>query len=247
VEIYNGDIQMSRFKVMQLCAVILTIAVLPSAAYANAHCWCRLGSPSSPYKDFGALATFGGQSGHDSFCHDLCSQTVTNYMANQSNYNAICNAAHWGSLAAYSCVGTRPWSNAWTATCNSPNVPAPGALSFYNYGATDLTIKINNVSVPVNNNTQQITQIASTPNFTTFFLVDPLHFHWQSWTFTAQLYRDNVLVEVFSKKSPWGSALNAVTIFTQQPNWFVYGHVWKIVWTYAGPNQPNGASSYFIP
>src|ERR1700724_3604191 len=116
---------MFRFKVMRLCAVILAMAVLPSAAHATAHCWCRLGSPSSPYKDFGALTSFGGQTGHDGLCHDICSQTVTSYMSNPSNYNAICSAANWGSLAAYSCVGTRPWAAAWTATCNSPNVPAP--------------------------------------------------------------------------------------------------------------------------
>jgi hypothetical protein len=240
---------MSRFKVMQLCTVILAIAVLPSSAYARASCWCRLGSPSSPYKDFGALTTFGGQTGHDGLCRDLCSQTVTSFMANPSNHSAICNAAHGGSLAAYSCVGTRPWTDAWSASCSSASVPTPGVLTFENYNQKDITIKINDVFVLANNNTQPNTQIASTPKFTTFFLADPLSWHVQSWTYTAQLYRDNVLVEVFSLKTPaltGGSGYAAVTTFTQQPNTFVHGHVWKIAWTYAGPDHTNGASSYSI-
>jgi hypothetical protein len=236
---------MSRFKVMLLCAVTSAMVVLPSAAYAKASCWCRLGPTSSPYKDFGALATFGGQSGHDSLCHDLCSQTVTSWMANTSNYNTVCQAANWGSVAAYSSVGTRPWTTAWTATCHSPNSPAAGYLTISNFTPSpSLTVEINDVFIPVNNNTQQTIQIASTPLFTTFVLVVPLSFHVQSWTFTAQLYRDNGLVETLSRKSPTVSSYYAVATFTQQPNTFVHGHVWKIVWTYHGN---NGVSSYSIP
>ena len=236
---------MGRFKGMILCAVTLAATALPSTAYARASCWCRLGSPSSPYKDFGAIETWGGQSGHDSTCSDLCSQTVTSWMANPSNYSTVCQKANWGSLAAYSSVGTRAWIAAWTTTCNSPNKPASGALGFTGVTTTtDLSIKINDDYVVVNNNTQPIKHITDAHDFTTFVLVVPLGIHLQSWTFTSQLYRDNVLVEVFSKKTPIASGNYAITTFTQQPNSFVHGHVWKIVWTY---HNKNGASSYTIP
>jgi len=99
----------------------------------------------------------------------------------------------------------------------------------------------------MNNNTQPYTPIASTPLFTTFELIDPFSWHWQQWTYTAQLWRDSQLIEVLTQKSPFGSSLSADAKFTQQPNAFVQGHVWKIVWTYAGPNHTNGASSYSIP
>ncbi len=238
---------MYRFKMMLWCAVTFAVAVLPSAAYAKASCWCRLGPTSSPYKDFGAIASFGGQTGHDSICHDLCSQTVASWMGNASNYNNVCQAAHWGSIAAYSCVGTRPWSTAWTMTCHSTTLPAAGSLSFIQPLYPDAAIRINNALVAVNNNTQQHTQITSTPLFTTFELIDNLSYHTQQWTYTAQLYRDNVLVEVLTKKSPFGSSLTADAKFTQQPNAFVHGHTWKIAWTYAGPKHASGASSYSIP
>jgi hypothetical protein len=241
---------MFRFPIFRLiafllCAMTLALAA-PSAALAKASCWCRLGPVSSPYKDFGAIATWGGQSGHDSTCHDLCSQTVTGWMATAANKSAVCQAANGGSLAAYSCVGTRPWGNAWTGLCPAGNTPAPGALAIYDAGYTSRTMKINNVMVPVNANTQPNTVIMNTPLFTTFFFVDPLNFHVQSWTYTAKLYRDNVLVETLVRKSPTVSKFNAVATFTQQPNAFVHGHVWKIEWSYAGPNQANGATSYSI-
>jgi len=240
----NGGSPMFRFKAILLCIVALAL-VAPSAAYANAHCWCRLGPTSSPYKDFGAIATYGTQIGHDSGCSSLCSQAASGYMA--SNQSAVCQAANFGSVAAYSCVGTRPWTTAWTQTCPAANTPLGGFLTFYNAGFTSKTVRINNTDIPLNSNAQQYTQITSTPLFTTFFFANPLNYHTQSWTYTAQLYRDNQLVETLTRKSPAVSALNAVATFTQQPNGFVHGHVWKIVWTYAGPNQPNGATSYTIP
>src|SRR6202023_3258415 len=111
----------------------------------------------------------------------------------------------------------------WTTTCLSPNSPAPGYLTISLSTPTQyLNILINNSYVLMNNNTQQNTQIASTPQFTTFVLVVPLGYHTQSWTFTAQLYRDNVLVETLSRKSPTFSAFFAVATFTQQPNTIVH-------------------------
>lgn len=235
---------MFRFGQIFFCIIALTL-VAPSAVHANAHCWCRLGPTSSPYKDFGAIATYNTQSGHDGGCSSLCSQTVTGYMA--SNQAAICQAANFGSVAAYSCVGTRPWQTAWTQTCPAAGAPVGGSLSFYNAGFTDKTVRINSVDVPMNPNTQPNTPISVTPKFTTFFFANPLNFHMQSWTYTVQLYRGNQLVETLSRKSPAVSQLNAVATFTQQPNNFVHGNVWRISWTYGGPNQPSGSTSYSIP
>lgn len=235
----------SRSKLILLCAVTWIVALQPSAAYASANCWCRLGPTSSPYHDFGSIQTWGGQSGHDSTCRDLCSQTVAAWMTNSSNYNAACQAGNWGSLAAYSCVGTRPWSTAWTLTCQPPGSPAAGYLTISNVTpSSSLTALINNTAVPVNNNAQPYTPIVPTPTFTTFGLVVPLGYHTQSWTFTAQLLHNNVLVETLSRKSPTFSSYYAVATFTQQPNAIVHGGVWKIVWTY---HNNNGATSYWIP
>ena len=95
----------------------------------------------------------------------------------------------------------------------------------------------------MNSDTHPDTIISSTPNFTKFYLVIPLAFHRQKWTFTSRLYRDGQLIETWSKKSPMLSQYDAVTTFTEQPNDFVRGHIWKLEWTY---HNNNGATSYKI-
>ena len=237
---------MHRYKMILLCTVTIVLAA-PSTAYAAANCWCRLGPVSSPYKDFGSVATYNTQIGHDSGCKSTCSTTVGGWMGNPTNQATVCQAANFGSLAASSSVGTRPWQSAWTSTCPAANTPLGGLLTFWNAGFTNKEMRINNVSVPLNAGAPQNTPISNTPLFSTFYFVNPLNFHAQSWTYTVQLFRDNVLVETLTRKSPAVSKLNAEARFTQQPNAFVHGHVWKIVWTYAGPNQANGSTSYMIP
>lgn len=237
---------MHRFQIILFCALTLVLAA-PSTAYANAHCWCRLGPISSPYKDFGSVATYNTQIGHDTGCKSTCSATASGWMATPSNQATVCQAANFGSLAASSSVGSRPWLSAWTSTCPASGTPLGGSLIFWNAGFTQKTFRINNVSQTLNNGTPQNTPIVSTPAFTTFFFVNPLNYHTQSWTYTVNLYRDNVLVETLTRMSPAISQLNAVANFTQQPNAFVHGRVWKVTWTYAGPNQANGSTSYMIP
>lgn len=236
---------MFRFSQIFLC-IVLTIFV-PSAAYANAHCWCRLGPTGSPYKDFGAIATFSGQSGHDNYCSGLCQGKASQYMA--SNQAAVCQAANYGTVVASSCVGTHPWQTAWTQTCPSGNNPAPGGLNFDSITAHPGAIQkveINGSNVGINANTQSSTIIPATPKFTKFVFTNPINFHAQSWTYTVKLYRDNQLVETLSGKSPAVSQTIAVATFTEQPNNFVHGHGWKIDWAYAGPNQANGTTSYAV-
>ena len=65
-----------------LLVVALSICCLPSLANAKAHCFCKLGPPSAPIKDFGQIATYNTQNGHDSSCSSLCNATIDSYMNN---------------------------------------------------------------------------------------------------------------------------------------------------------------------
>lgn len=183
-----------------------------------------------------------------------------------ANSGNVCNPpamAFYTTTGSYTIAGLQPqtpykikthWrtqNSAWkeittrTVTTNPSPGAAAGYLTIYNTPATSVGITINAMYVVVNNDSQHNTgQLPITPQFTTFVLVVPLGFHWQSWTFTAKLYRDNTLVDTLSGKSPWGSSYDAVATFAQQPNAFVHGHVWKIVWAF---RNKNGTSSYSIP
>jgi hypothetical protein len=112
----------------------------------------------------------------------------------------VCNASNGVSIVVYWAVGTRAYQAGTTYTCPQTN-PAPthGWIVFGTTSTTARDIYVNNVYVDLQNPPTNLTVPLTTP-FTTFKLDDILKWHAQAWTYDGTLYRDNVLVEQFSKK-----------------------------------------------
>jgi len=232
-----------------LLVVALSICCLPSAAYAKAHCFCKLGPPSAPIKDFGEIDTYKTQIGHDSECRNLCNTKVDSHLSDAANLASACSSANGVSIVAYSAVGTKAYQAGKTYTCAQISTgPTAGRIVFGLFtGTTSRSLKVNNVYVNLMSTPQTFVQVPLQTPFTTFQLDDILKWHGQAWTYDATLYRDGVLVEKFSKKSPALFAGTVLVEFTGQPNNSVHGHTWKVEWHYSGNQFTNGSVSFFIP
>jgi hypothetical protein len=168
-------------------------------------------------------------------------------MNTPSNYTSACNAANGATIVTYSAVGTKPYKTGKTYTCPQTNPGAtPGSIVFN--GAqliTQRAVYVNDLSVyPI---PWIFTIPVKTTAFTTFKLDDRLNLHVQKWTYDATLYRDNVLVEQLSGKSPAPYSGDVMVKFTAQPDSFVHGHTWKVQWHYSGGQFTNGSTSFYIP
>ncbi len=125
-------------------------------------------------------------------------------------------------------------------------MPTPGSIVFTTAPIYSRAVYVNGIGVNPYAPPWSLTVPLQTP-FTTFRLDDLLSFHMQQWTYDATLYRDNVLVEQFSKKSPVASSGGVQVFFTGQPNSSVHGHNWKVQWHYSGGGFTNGSVSFYIP
>lgn len=239
-------VSFTRKKTLEIAACLL--CCLPAAAYSNAHCFCKLGPPGSPIKDFGQIKAYATQIGHDSDCSSACIDAADTYMNDAGNRVSACNKAHGTSIVTYSAVGTKPYQGGKTYTCPQSNTtPSPGSIKFSPAFQYTRTLEVNGVGVNLfaPSGSQVIVPI-QTP-FTTFKLVDYVTFHVQAWTYEATLYRDNVLVEKFSGKSAPASSQTIAVYFSGQPNSAVHGHTWKVEWHYFGNNFSNGSVTFLIP
>jgi hypothetical protein len=239
-------VSFTRKKTLEIAACLL--CCLPAAAYSNAHCFCKLGPPGSPIKDFGQIKAYATQIGHDSDCSSACIDAADTYMNDAGNRVSACNKAHGTSIVTYSAVGTKSYQGGKTYTCpQTTTSPAAGSIKFVPAYQYVRTLEVNgktvnlyalpgsNVTVPING------------PFTTFKLIDYLTGHVQAWTYEASLYRDNAVVEKLSGKSSVASSQNVSVDFTGQPNSSVHGHTWKVEWHYFGNNFSNGSVTFLIP
>jgi hypothetical protein len=237
-------------KIIRIVVSALVLIGVPAGPLlAKAHCFCKIGPVSSPYADLGAIGTYGVQIGHDDECRSLCNDTANQYMSDPASKAAVCKQAGNSAFAAYSAVGTRPYQAGQTFTCpqTSPQ-PRPGSIRFPLSPGTIRVLNVNNI--PVNAYPPGPLKPVIVPYagyYTTFSLSDYLQFHFQSWTYTARLYRDGILIEQFSKPAGVGYIGVVQVTFTGQPNAFVHGHTWKVEWEFAGSGFVNGSVSFFIP
>jgi hypothetical protein len=231
-----------------LLVVAFAICCLPSTAHAKAHCFCKLGPPASPIKDFGEIQSYNTQNGHDSSCSNLCDATTKSYMNDSGNRASACSITNGTTIVAYSAVGTKPYRAGMTYTCPTTNSgPAAGSIHFPpSLPGTARRVWVNDEGVDPFGQILPV-KVPTQTAYTTFKLEDKLEFHVQKWTYDATLYRDNVLVERLSGKSPPASANSVAVTFTGQPNSAVHGHTWKVAWHYNGKNFDNGSVSFFIP
>jgi hypothetical protein len=221
---------------------------LPSAAWANAHCFCKLGPAGSPIKDFGQIATYNTQIGHDSDCSNACIDAADSYMNDAGNRVSACTKAHGTSIVTYSAVGTRSYQAGKTYTCPQTNPSAsPGSIKFLPSSQYHRSLEVNGVGVNINGLSGSNVTVPINTAFTTFKLTDYLTGHVQAWTYEGTLYRDNAVVEKFSGKSSVASSQNVFVVFTGQPNSSVHGHTWKVEWHYFGSNFSNGSVTFFVP
>lgn len=236
------------YKRLLLCIVLAFVCFRVDIAYAKAHCFCKLGPVGSPFYNFGEIATYNTQIGRDEICKTACNAKAAAYMANSASQTAVCAAAKGGNVVSYSAVGTRSYLVGNSITCPSSPGGTAGKISFgppLPLAVYGLSMTVNNVKV-VPGQTQLLVPMKG--NFTSFTLDEDLAFHTQQWTYDAFLYRDDVKVEALTKKSPLAFAGHVFVRFTDQPNSFVHGHTWKIVYHYAGrPKYQNGSATFYIP
>ena len=192
--------------------------------------------------------SYNTQNGHDSSCSNLCDATINSYMNNSSNRASACSIANGTTIVAYAAVGTKPYRAGMTYTCPTTNSgPMAGSIRFPPLLPSAVRkILVNDVGVDPLGQMLPV-KVPTQTAYTTFKLEDKLGFHVQRWTYDATLYRDNVLVERLSGKSPGASANSVTVTFTGQPNNAVHGHTWKVEWHYNGKNFDNGSVSFFIP
>jgi len=111
-----------------ICLLAGLVCVTP--AFANAHCYCKIASwqsspvahPSGVVHDFGEIATYGSQSGHNNACKALCLTTSTTYFNNldAAGQASLCAGQ---SLYGYYAVGGNDYKGAGELAC--PNVGSP--------------------------------------------------------------------------------------------------------------------------
>lgn len=117
-----------KFVLIAVGALALIGGARPASAAA--HCFCKIaGWQSSPVasvsgvvKDFGQIATYNTQVGHDNQCQSLCTTTANSHFTGlgASGQAALC-AGH--SLYGYYAVGTKKYQGAGELPC--PAVGAP--------------------------------------------------------------------------------------------------------------------------
>lgn len=228
-----------------LLSAILVLAVAGAqAAAASAHCFCKLGPLSSPIQNFGEIAQYGTQIGHDADCRSRCDGRASQYMA--GNQTAACTASHGAPIVAFSAVGTKSYQGSRTFTCPQSNSgPIPGRVVFGTIPATIRTLSVNGTGVDLRLSQQSVTVQNQGP-YTLFELDDHLSFHVQGWTYNAKLYRDNVLVEELAQKSPPAFVGGVLVDFTGQPNNLVHGHDWRVEWHYFGSGFTDGSVTFHV-
>lgn len=234
-------------KILSLAMITLAIAVLPAYG-GGAHCYCKVGLLSSPIRDFGEIEHWATQIGHDGACRDSCNTKADAYMRDPNNRTAACNSTHGAPVVAFFAVGTRAYQAGGTYNCPQSNpTPAPGRVSFppRDHGTTP-RVTVNDIDIDTLAAPPLWGKLPTKGPFATFDFRDRLSLHAQSWTLTARLYRDNVLVEELTGKSPTASAPDIWVTFTEQPNSFVHGHTWKVTTHYAGPGYGDRSIPFQI-
>jgi len=228
----------------------MALAATPASALSiSAHCWCNLGPASKPYKSFGEIAKYSTSIGHGKACANSCASAAAGWMA--TNRNAVCKAANQGTVTAYSWVGAGAKTAAWSFEC-TPTCPAAnsGQLRFDDSGSPGAPL------LTVNNNSYSNTLVTNIPDpsgcYSTFSVAIPLGVRIPAHTFTAQLFRNNTLVQTLTGKSPILAldGLVATATFTQQPNAGsnVQSARWTINWLYMGSPNPKGSFAFtFAP
>src|SRR5437763_1294138 len=115
-------------------ALMSLVAISSSAYAAGAHCYCKLGPLGAPIQNFGEIAHYGTQIGHDGACRDACNTKADAFMRSAANRAAACNATHGGSVVAYYAVGTNSYKAGATYNCPpSGTTPNPGNIVFPGY------------------------------------------------------------------------------------------------------------------
>jgi hypothetical protein len=249
---HRGDIALGalikgfvgRPAVIAFVCGILCAAAFPPAAQAKAHCFCKLQSLSTTIANFGQIGTYGTQSGHDVDCRSLCDSRSGSYM--NSSRASACSASHGGTIAAFYAVGTRAYQSGNNYTCpQTGGSAAQGSIGFDMYSVSR-SVSINSRQIDLSKPLQVVT-LQPQEAFANFELWDNLAYHNQAWTYSAKLYRDNVLVQELTKKSPPLSVGNVRVLFTGQPAQAVHGQVWKVEWYNFAPNSSNGSIEFKIP
>lgn len=212
------------------------------AAYAKAHCYCRLQSQSTTI-NFGEIASYNTQIGHDSNCAALCNDRASHHFG--SNQASVCAASHGSTLVAFYAVGSKSYQSGRNFACPQTGASATkGSITFDRY-QIDRKLTLNETEINFNTPPPFVT-LPPQAEFATFKFNDVLPAHVKPWTYTAKLYRDNVLVEEISKPSTAVSIGNVWVVFTSQPAKTVRGHVWKVEWHYFAPGFSNGSAQFQI-
>lgn len=218
------------------------IALQPSA-HAKAHCYCRLQSQSTTVYNFGEIASYNTQIGHDSNCAAQCNDRASHYFG--SNQASACAASHGGTVVAFYAVGSKSYQSGKNYACPQTGATATkGSITFGPY-QVDRQLFLNEEWINFFSPPAVVT-LPPPAAYATFKLNDVLPAHVKPWTYTAKLYRDNVLVEELSKTSSAVSVGNVWVVFTSQPANTVHGHVWKVEWHYFAPGFNNGSTQFRI-
>lgn len=231
--------------------MITAIVILFSSqnAFAKAHCYCVLGPSGSPFHNFGELSEYKTQLGHDNHCSGVCKGTANSWLNDPQNKAAMCTASGGGAFISYSKVGTRPYKQVSSYACASAaNAGASGSIIFSN------SPPLGNANSGVSANGKQFVSSGSTTgvfngtSFVTFSHFQLISQHFASNTYTANLYRDNVLIDTQTAKTPCCQVKGTVArvTFAQQADAFVKGHTWKVMWVYQGKSPINGTIQTFI-
>lgn len=235
---------MRRWQVL-LFAIIGSVLYVPVLS-AAASCFCKAGPLSKPVRDFGRIARYRSQIGNTADCRQKCATRAKEYFKVAANLSDACAATGGGAFSAYSAVGTRPYKVAASFSCPPTKVePLGGSINFgMPTGAVRRRIRVNGEDVEASCSSP--VKFVKDGDFTTFVMDDYLQYHIQSWTYTAKLFRDGVLVDQLSRKSPPVFNGTVLVVFTSQPNSIVRGHRWTVEWRYAGPRFTNGSCSFYI-
>jgi hypothetical protein len=229
---------MSFVRVFSCLAVGL---LLHAPAYAKAHCFCKLQSLSTIVTNFGEIATYNTQSGHDGNCSALCNDRAKHYV--ESNRTSACNTSHGGTLVAFYAVGTKSYQSGENYACPQTGASVtPGSIAFGPH-EVDRMIKLNGKAYDT---LARNMTLPPQDKYGTFEFSDRLPSHLKEWTYSAKLYRDNVLMQELSATSHRGD-WDVIVTFTSQPAGAVHHHTWKIAWYYFAPGANNGSAEFWVP
>jgi hypothetical protein len=223
--------------------VLITLIATITPAFADTHCFCKLGPVDSPIHDFGQVAGWTTKYGHDKACKDACNIHTDEFMRNAGNRAAACARMNGAPVVNYYAIGTGAYTAGGTYNCPQTGpTPTPGIVTFPGGSQSHQLIidgtQYNWYQVP------PTVTVSHTKQFITFEFYDGLTFHVQQWTYYARLYRNNSIVEELRGITHGGG--NVYVRFTEQPNSFVRGQTWKIVTHYGGPGYTDLSTSFFV-